>query len=161
MKIPEQPPLLAEKMRVITETQNTETMGEWLSLLVKTTIKPCDSKGRYLHWAKLKHLTPPKGYDSELYWFATKIARDKISKPLPFMDKEGKEFTYCQAGSVIKDMLWISEHSKGAVAADPKITDENNRNLFNILSHRRVYQLQPTRRCIHNKTRRQGNAQDR
>jgi Fic family protein len=134
MKVPESPPSLRDKLASITKSEDHKAVAEWFSLLLNSKIKPCDQKGRYHHWDKLKQLSPPKGYDSELYWLATKSAREKTAKPLPFKDKAGNVFTYCQAGTVIKDMLWISEQSKGAVAADPKITDPKTKDTYLISS---------------------------
>lgn len=134
MKIPESPPNLHDKLKAITEIKDSKVLAKWMGLLVSPDIKPCDPKGRYLHWEKLKHLVPPDGYDSELYWLATKSVREKIAKALPFKDKAGIPFSYNQAGSVIRDILWISEQSKGAVAADPKITDPKTKDTYLISS---------------------------
>jgi Fic family protein len=134
MMIPESPPLWKDKLEALSKTEDPKMLTDWLRLLVNPGVKPCDHSGRYLHWEKLKHICPPKGYDSELYWLATKSAREKIAKTLPFKDKAGIPFTYSQIGPVIKDMLWISEQSKGAVAADHKITDPKTKDTYLISS---------------------------
>ena len=129
MKIPEIPPIF--------NSDFIDEMGgnvELIQLLLNPAIKPCDSKGRYQHWEKLKHLDTPKGYTSELYWHATKFARDKISRSLPFVDKHGNPFNYCLPDTVLEQLLWVSSQATGAVADDPKITDPKTRRTYLINS---------------------------
>jgi Fic family protein len=104
------------------------------TLLMASGAKPFDNKGRYLHWEKLKHLTLPEGCTAEQHWFAVRMAREKLHQEFPFVDTTGKKFVYCQAGPIVNDLLWISEHAKGAVAADPKITDPKTRDTYLISS---------------------------
>ncbi|WP_028301517.1 Fic family protein [Oceanospirillum beijerinckii] len=103
-------------------------------LLFSSDIGPCDDKGRYMHWDKLRHLTPPVGFTSELYWHAVKQARSKISKSFPFTDKYGKPFVYGMPDTVMRDILWISENATGALNADARIADDKTRNTYLINS---------------------------
>ncbi len=105
-----------------------------VKLLFNSKIGPVDEKGRYLHWDKLRHITPPDGFDSELYWLATKKARNSINSDLPFKDKFSNPVNFCIPGIVMKDMLWISENATGSIKADPIITDKKTKETYLINS---------------------------
>lgn len=129
MKIPVSPPP-PEKLYDILQSGDIEK----ITLLFSQAIGPCDSKGRYLHWDKLRHLTPPAGYNPELYWLAMRNAREKISKALPFKDTGKAAFRFCIPDLVMRDILWISENATGAIEADSKITDPRNKQTYLINS---------------------------
>ena len=129
MKVPLAPPPIDRLLETIKEGDHDKIM-----LLFNASIGPCDEKGRYLHWDKLRHLTPPEGYDSELYWLAIKQARVKISKKLPFKDVTGKPFTYSVPDMVMRDILWISENATGAIEANARISDAKTKKTYLINS---------------------------
>jgi len=129
MKIPLSPPSMDGFMDYITSAKEDE-----IKLFFRSSIGPCDYKGRYLHWDKLRHLQPPEGFSSELYWFAMRQARSKILKELPFKDKENGPFTYCVPDGVMRDILWVSENATGAIEADSKISDVKTKQTYLINS---------------------------
>lgn len=118
MKVPVSPPS-QEKLLELLKSGDVAKMA----LLFGQAVGPTDSKGRYLHWDKLRHLAMPGGYDAELYWLAMRNAREKISKDLPFKDKQGAPFRFCIPDTVMRDILWISENATGAIKADSRISD--------------------------------------
>lgn len=130
MKIPMSPPVMHESMR----SWGKKNIHDKLMLIIQSHLGPYDPKGRYLHWDKLRHLTPPKGYDSELFWLAIKQTREKISKQLSFLDKDSKPFQFCIPDGVMRDILWISENATGAIEADAKITDHKTKQTYLINS---------------------------
>lgn len=134
VKVPESPPSLEDFVSDAMQSQDRQQLANVTRLLLDSSVRPFDYEGRYLHWEKLKHLNPPEGYTAEQHWFATRIARKKLYQYLPFVDKAGNRFVYCQAGPVVNDLLWINEQAKGAVAADPKITDPRTRDTYLISS---------------------------
>lgn len=129
MKIPQPPPSEDRFIEIIKEQSQDKIIK-----LYGSSIGPCDEKGRYLHWEKLRHLTPPDGYDSELYWLAVKQARIKILKVLPFKDKSGQPFKYCVPDIVMRELLWISENATGAIEADARISDARTKKTYLINS---------------------------
>jgi Fic family protein len=131
LKIPVAPPTLEDAVK---EWQGEE-LPKYLSLVIGGAVGPIDEKGRYLHWDKLRHLVPPKGYTPELYWLATRFSRRAITKELPFFkDKKGKAFCFCMPDSVIRDILWISENATGAIQADVRISDPKIKQTYLINS---------------------------
>lgn len=130
MKVPQSPPKLEECM----QSWGKELTPQNVLLMMNAQIGPCDPKGRYLHWDKLRHLTPPKGLTSELFWLATKQARQSTSKQLPFHDKNGGPFQYCIPDVVMRDILWVVENATGAIEADSRITDAKTKQTYLINS---------------------------
>ncbi len=119
MKVPPPPPIFDQAIQ-----SWGDRLKDLLPLVIGGGLSPVDPKGRYLHWDKLRHLPPPPGYTPELYWFATRFARNAITRQLPFFrDKLGKPFAFCMPDTVIRDILWISENATGAIQADARISD--------------------------------------
>ena len=130
MKLPLTPPKFQDSL----STWAKEDTHDKLMQILSSKLGPYDSKGRYLHWDKLRHLTPPEDYDSEIFWLAIKQARSKISKQLPFFDKNSLPFNFCIPDGVMRDILWVSENATGAIEADAKITDDRTKQTYLINS---------------------------
>lgn len=127
MKIPESPPPF-EKIF------NQKNTAKIISIIMNAEIGPEDPKGRYLHWEKLKHLIPPEGLTSEEYWFATKIARQNISKKLSFTDKHSKPFSFCVPDSLYKELHWLDKNAAGSIIMNQPITNPHTRDTYLISS---------------------------
>lgn len=127
MKMPVTPPDFPDIRNL---DWGNEATPKYVSLLLNPAIGPIDAKGRYLHWDKLRHLAPPLDYTSELYWHVTRQARSKLSKPLPFMDKEDKPFSYCLPDCLIRDIVWIHENATGAIQGDGKIAAPETKQTY-------------------------------
>jgi Fic family protein len=78
-------------------------------------IKAVNSKGDYLHWDKLRHLTPPTGLTSEQWWHLTKLAREGLYKVLPFEDKHGKHFVIATPDLVLSKLNSIDRSTGNAI----------------------------------------------
>ena len=126
MKLPQTPPVLESYLAQLDSDQALDKLEKIFS----ASLGPYDSKGRYLHWDKLRHLIPPEGYDSELFWLSIKQARTQLSKALSFKDKSGKPFLFCMPAGVVRDLLWIEKNSTGAIVVDEQITDEKTKQTY-------------------------------
>ena len=129
MKIPVTPPHFKDEI----DTWGDKATDN-IQLLMNPDVGTTDYKGRYLHWDKLRHITPPEGYNEKLYWLAIRWARNKISKTLPFIDKTGDPFKYGMPDPVMRDILWISENGTGAITTDGRITDARTKQTYLINS---------------------------
>ena len=67
MKIPVSPP---DFIKIITE--KSELFAEAFNASVT------DEKGRYLHWDKLRHLTPPDDFTSEEWWAVIRFKKTEF-----------------------------------------------------------------------------------
>jgi len=80
MKIPESPPPKNDiLMKLIDHEDNSRVLK-----ILTSNIGMTDTKGRYVHWEKLKHLTPPENLSSEEYWFSVKTARQTSIQAIAF-----------------------------------------------------------------------------
>jgi hypothetical protein len=102
MKIPKTPPNIA---RLIQQTDSHK-----LRQILNEHFAPTDAKNRYLHWDKLQHLTPPKGFTHQDYWVGTKLARQALYKDLPLFDKYQKPFRLTFPDSVLNKIYWIDKN---------------------------------------------------
>jgi Fic family protein len=97
MKCPESPPP-AGATRILGLPQ--KQLGAILTEAVRT-----EAEGKYRHWDKLRHLTPPNGFTREQWWGATKLVRRAALKDLPLRDAKARRFRYA-----ITDMISMLLH---------------------------------------------------
>lgn len=105
MKIPKTPPTIFDIV-----AKNSLSSEQLLHL-----IRRCDgtdSKGRYLHWDKLRYLKPPSGLTAQEYWLGSKIARWALLKELPLRDKTQQPFKFALPNLVLKMLHQIEEEAK-------------------------------------------------
>lgn len=125
MKLPQVPPFNDNPLQALTKLDQRELLR-----LFQTDVGPCDSKGRYLHWDKLRHLPTPPELTPELHWIATKLARERITRNLPLISKNGSPFRFCIPDILMRDLLWLSENASGAIAADSVVKDKSTREHY-------------------------------
>ena len=92
-------------------------------------------ENRYLHWSKLRHLEPPKGFSSEDWWLAVKLARGSVRHPLPLVDKQGRAFSFSDSGYLYRMLHEVDRDASGRIElpADVVSTDSRNRYLVSSL----------------------------
>lgn len=125
-RTPEQPPSWELYIQGLLKGEPDVAM-ETLQKIHGNTVGPVDSKARYLHWDKLKHIKPPQGYTPELFWHAMKASRAALRRTLPFVDKSGVPFWFCMPDPLLAQVLWISEQARGALVGEPALTDDKTR----------------------------------
>ncbi len=130
MKIPESPPSTSDMLNNLLKQKDSEKLARILS----SNIGPTDPKGRYLHWEKLKHLSPPEDLTSEEYWFATKIARQKVFKKVPLTDKRGSPFSFCVPDILQKELHWLDQNAAGSITMNQPITNPHTRDTYLVSS---------------------------
>lgn len=114
MKLPVPPPAMDDLMRSVVETHGPRRFTE----IIMKTAGPVDAKGRYLHWDKLRYLTPPNGLTSEEYWLGMKMSRQGSYRTLPFKDKYGKLFSYMIPDPIWQKILWIEKYAGGTLMTE-------------------------------------------
>ncbi len=93
MKIPLPPPNFKKLIKNISDLSLTAEL-----------IRPTNNKGEYIHWDKLRHLTPPEGTTSEQWWTCIKLARNALYKSLPFVDKNHNKIVYALTDTVLSKL---------------------------------------------------------
>jgi Fic family protein len=130
VKIPEHPPNTSEIFNKFLKEQDAKKIGVFFGSHIGLT----DSKGRYLHWEKLKHLPVPDGLSSEEYWCAIKLARQKVFKRIPLVDKIGNPFVFCVPDTLQRELHWLDQNASGSIAMNQPITNPQTRSTFLVSS---------------------------
>lgn len=71
--------------------------------------------GKYLHWDKLRRLTPPGDLTHEEWWAAVSLSRISLFQSLPLLDKEGKSFVFASPAPVTIDLHHIDRDAAGQI----------------------------------------------
>lgn len=129
MRIPIHPPTVSKVLQSLKDDNNTEKL-----LGLFTDFSPTDHKDRYLHWDKFRFHTPHKGYTVEESWAGTKLARQKLLKPMPFTDTHGNVFKYGTPDCVLKMLHEIDQNASGRIYMAEPIANTNMRDAYLINS---------------------------
>lgn len=128
--MPVQPPDFEQLIRSILDQDSKLAIrllsGEWGP--------PTDSKRRYLHWDKLRHLQPPEGFTSEQWWAGVKQSRRSVKQNTPLSGKYGKPIWYCIPSNLQKELHWLDLHAAGTIQANDAITNPHTRSTYLIRS---------------------------
>ena len=122
-------PVIPPSLPAITDGM-TSAVWTLVTLLNQST----DEKGRYLHWDKLRHLTPPAGVNLEQWWLSIKMARSAMHKPLPLHCINGQPFKYGLPDEVQRQLHWLDRYAAGSIQANEAITNAQTRNTYLIRS---------------------------
>ncbi|MDM8516061.1 Fic family protein [Desulfobacterales bacterium HSG16] len=95
---------------------------------------PTDSKGRYLHWDRVRHLKPPEGLTSKQWWTGIKLSRMDMSKSLPLQSEQEQPFTFCMIDSILKDLRWLDRNAAGQMLTATPVINSDIRSTYLIKS---------------------------
>ncbi|MBL0165545.1 MAG: Fic family protein [Xanthomonadales bacterium] len=126
MKLPVQAPSLSDLMAHISH--------EDLTAALNTRAGP-EVNGSYVHWDKLRHLTPPEGLSANQWWLAIKLARRGNSKRFDLLqDKSGVAFSLALTDSMNRRLHHIDREAAGSIAGmGSRQTDAQNKFLIRSL----------------------------
>src|SRR5436309_10133117 len=114
MRIPRRPPSQGELWAKIGLNQD-----KLFSLLEKTQYKTHNDV--YIHWDKLRYLTPPDGLSHEDWWFGLKIRRMQ-PKRIPLRDAKGQPFAFNLVDPLPECLHHADSHARGSVQMPALIT---------------------------------------
>ena len=80
--------------------------------------------GKYPHWDKLRHLTPPEGLTTEEWWVGIKARRAAEMRLLPLEEADGTPLSYGLPDMVLEHLHHVDQRSSGEVAMDEVVTSE-------------------------------------
>ena len=86
-------------------------------------------KGEYIHWDRLRHLTPPEGIDHETWWTWLKLRRSD-HKLLPLTDREGRPFMFLAVDPIPERLHEIDMGAGGLIAMPEQITNPETRDQY-------------------------------
>ena len=128
MKIPQSPPPFDELVKKVVAS-SPEKFAEIISMGIRS-----DTKGRYYHWDKIRHLNPPGNLSHEEWWLAIKIARKSLYKPIPHTDKFGENFVYAEPDVVRRLLHEIDIHGGGEIKSSEQVANPHSRDTYLINS---------------------------
>ena len=113
----------------------TKMITENPKILVKAfSASPTDHKGRYLHWDKLRHLSPPDDLTSEEWWAIIRFRRQNLFTSLPLIGKSSQAFKFCMPDSVQKDLHWLDINAAGTISSNQSIFNSGMQNTYLVKS---------------------------
>jgi Fic family protein len=116
MKMPRKPPDFHD---ILTTMSDPEQVRRILGLGYDLP-----ATGKYLHWDKLRHLTPPEGLSHEEWWAALKLRRLVQANPVPLADPQGRPFTYSTTDPIPEMLQKIDQGAGGSIRMPDQVTNE-------------------------------------
>jgi len=126
MKMPLKPPRLNPQVRVGTEAIVSLRVHE---VVFSGRVGPTDG-GRYRHWDTLRHLVPPQGLSSEVWWLATRAVRAQISRRLPLTDANGMFLTISFPDPALEMLMRVDQQGSGRIQAPEAVTNPATRDRY-------------------------------
>ena len=128
MKLPKTPPSLEAVARQLMES-GIDRLWDVTGRLGKLV-----PEAEYLHWDKLRHLSPPEGLSHQEWWYLTKLRRRNLYKELPLRDKTGTPFRYLTVDPVPEILHEIDQNAGGTVQMQEQITNPQTRDQYYVRS---------------------------
>lgn len=121
MKIPQTPPAQEDLWK---QFGDHPTLVELFGKVLDSTVN-----GRYLHWDKLRHLTPPGGLDHLAWWFALKLRRSP-GKRIPLLDEHMNNFSFLLVDPMPECLHHVDSLARGAIGQPEKVTTPESRDTY-------------------------------
>ncbi|MBQ35104.1 MAG: filamentation induced by cAMP protein fic [Gemmatimonadaceae bacterium] len=127
MQMPRNPPQFSELWQ-----QAQGDQERLLRLIGMGTLGP---DGRYVHWDKLIHLTPPEGLTHKDWWLSLKLARIAAAKKLPLLrDKDDGGFGYTLADPIPELLHEVDLGAGGRIEMPSQITNAETKDQYYVES---------------------------
>ena len=126
MRLPKVPPSLKDLMA---EVKKPERMMHLFSLM-----QTAKTQRHYLHWDKLRHLSPPDGINHREWWMVLKLSRMDALKPIQLRDKAGRPFQFTVAELIMEELHQIDMGAGGMISLPEPITNPQTRDRYLVSS---------------------------
>ncbi len=124
MKIPSAPPSQQEVWQVVTPDKLLRIMAQ---------VPEPSVRGRYRHWDKLRHLTPPSDLSHLEWWLGLKMRRSG-GKIVPLKDKQGASFTFNIVDPLPEWLHHVDSLAHGVVPQPEPVTNPATRDRYLVRS---------------------------
>ena len=92
------------------------------------------TRGKYLHWDRLRYYSPPTGFSHEEWWFALKLQRRNLFRHTPLHDKNGKAFDHLLVDPIPEMLHRIDQGAGGFIRMSDQITNPETRDQYYVSS---------------------------
>lgn len=120
MKMPSKPPAFSELLLNIS--------NRMLSDICEAGRRA--AKGEYLHWDKLRHLSPPTGLTHLQWWTGIKLYRLAASRQVPLRDKSCGFFEFCVVQEIEAALHQIDLDLGGKLSVPEPVTNPHTRDRY-------------------------------
>lgn len=90
--------------------------------------------GEYAPWDKVRHLQPPEGLTSREWWIGIRLARDRLLKRIPLLDRSEKPFAYGIPDTVFRLLHEVDQRASGRIQMLEKVANSASRNRYLVSS---------------------------
>ena len=126
MKFPRKPPSVAELL------SEAEKAGRVHAVLQAAGLHDTDVD--YLHWDKLRHLSPPHGLTDREWWLAVKLRRAGQYRTFPLRSTDGRPFCYALPDPIPRRLHEVDLRVGGSVEMRDPITNPDTRDRYLVSS---------------------------
>jgi len=123
VKVPVSPP----------DAESLSTFDDPKKILRLIEISPL-VRGKYEHWDKVRHLTPPEGLTPEEWWLGIRLARSRLLKPTSLLDKSGAHWVFGTPDPVLKRLHEIDQMASGRIEMSEQVTNPSTRDRYIVSS---------------------------
>jgi Fic family protein len=88
----------------------------------------------YLAWDKLRYKTPPNGMTHEEWWFAVKMRRRSMQRPVPLERIDNLPLTYALPDELLRALDEVSQRASGQIALPEEVMNKTTRDRYVIQS---------------------------
>jgi Fic family protein len=89
-----------------------------------------EQAGRYLHWEEFRHRPAPPGISSETWWWAVRLARRQLGRPLQLQDQHGEPFTFAMTDTAQRLVHEIDRDASGHIVLPEDVTNPATRDRY-------------------------------
>ncbi|MGA0368372.1 MAG: Fic family protein [Kiritimatiellia bacterium] len=126
MKIPQNPPNVDDVLKSISDF---DRMFE----LILYAEEDLDDRN-YLHWDKLRRMTPPEGLSHDEWWYLLKKGRERNKINVPLQDGKGDGFWFSVPESILQALHEIDLGGGGRIELPEPITNPDTRDRYVVSS---------------------------
>ena len=130
MRLPQIPPKLRD---LIAEVKPPERLAELFSK-IRVANPQSNLYPKYLHWDKLRHLSPPSGITHREWWLLVKLSRMEGLKPIGLRDTSQKPFQFAVPEMVMEELYQIDLGAGGLASLPEPITNPHTRDKYLVSS---------------------------
>jgi Fic family protein len=129
MRKPQPPPSLDGFQSLLSGPGAADFLQHVLNVFKST------ADSRYLPWDELRWRTPPDGLSPEQWWFAVKLGRTGMKRPLPLIGQNGQSFSYALPDDALRGIEMVDKHASGRIdVPTPVMPDAPTRERYVISS---------------------------
>lgn len=125
MRIPASPPPFA----TLLNNGGAERVSK---LLLSGDTQKLDSE--YLHWDKLKRLSPPHDLSHQEWWWIIKVVRQSQRQEITLRDVKGQPFKFSLVPMIFESLHHIDQRCAGTIAMPDQVTNADTRDRYYVNS---------------------------